>query len=155
MSASVVAKISYAGILRQIVLGDNTPTWATFEAQIRQAHNIPAGAPIAVTYIDSDNDVIVIDTDAEIGDLLRQVRAEGVRSLKFHVAPRDPDTASYIVVGQQTPQATAAQSNDGERGITPTSEPTAMDITPPAPETTEPTAEQQADSTYTPIYPDV
>ncbi|KAJ3034121.1 hypothetical protein HDV00_005442 [Rhizophlyctis rosea] len=105
------AKVSYAGIIRQFRLENDIKTWVGFEAQVRRVHSIPPTFTILVSYKDEDGDNITIDTDAELADLLRQSNG---RTIKFHVALRDPDAASFVVVGDQV-QAMSVDEREGSR----------------------------------------
>ncbi|KAJ3050524.1 hypothetical protein HK097_008525, partial [Rhizophlyctis rosea] len=94
---SILAKIAYANILRQVRL-DDTINWPAFEAQVRRAHNIPSHVAVIVTYKDEEGDVIAIDTTEELAEVTQAAVREGKKSLRFTVGVREDDGREFVVV---------------------------------------------------------
>ncbi|KAJ1548560.1 hypothetical protein HK096_001699, partial [Nowakowskiella sp. JEL0078] len=46
-------------------------SWHAFELNIRAVHNIPAAASLLVRYVDSEGDLITLDTDLELSEAIR------------------------------------------------------------------------------------
>ncbi|RKO94217.1 hypothetical protein BDK51DRAFT_41283 [Blyttiomyces helicus] len=103
MSAKVVAKVSFNGTLRRIVINDTHIEWDAFleqvggnglrlfVASIRKVHSFPVSIPVSVTHLDSDGDSILVDSTEELFEIVDSA----IGTLRFDVVPavRDDNAA--------------------------------------------------------------
>ncbi|KAJ3392534.1 hypothetical protein HDU84_004019 [Entophlyctis sp. JEL0112] len=65
--ATTSVKIAYAGSLRNVTLSSEEQTsWIAFQSKCRAVFSIPESTQITATYVDSDSDTIVFDSDSEL-----------------------------------------------------------------------------------------
>ncbi|KAJ3032969.1 hypothetical protein HDV00_006878 [Rhizophlyctis rosea] len=91
----VVFKVAYGpSLLRRFVLEDPADLkWHKFEKKICTLHSTPP--PIRVSYTDEDGDEIVLDSDAELADLVAEVQNGRTSSIRLRVNKVDTPSPSH------------------------------------------------------------
>ncbi|KAJ3082148.1 hypothetical protein HDU99_003522 [Rhizoclosmatium hyalinum] len=75
-----------SGDIRKCELTENhQSSWAALEQELKTLHGI--SGPITVHYLDEDNDLIMIDSDAELTTLLKWVIHTKATTIKMTVTP--------------------------------------------------------------------
>ncbi|CAM6092724.1 unnamed protein product [Calypogeia fissa] len=82
-----ILKIKYENNLRRLTLQKNeieseSFTFAHLESRIRELFQLPAAAPLAVTYTDEENDVVTMGNDQDLKDALVE---QALNPLRIHV----------------------------------------------------------------------
>lgn len=69
---------------------DTPPPFSTLEKLARKFFLVADDAPLKMTYVDDEGDVVTISSDDELADAFAQARAAALVSLKLSVAPAVP-----------------------------------------------------------------
>ena len=69
-----VFKVSNQMVTRRFTMPTKRPTWAELESKVREIFSIPSSVTPGLTYLDNDDDVITLSSQAELEDYYKQIK---------------------------------------------------------------------------------
>ncbi|KAI8620835.1 hypothetical protein BC830DRAFT_1077523 [Chytriomyces sp. MP71] len=103
LSGTTQVKIQFAETLRNVSLtSEEQAGWSAFLARVRTSFTMDETADLIVSYMDSEGDVITLDSDQELSDLLKY--RDTSKALKFNVVHKTSRLAEDKRKSKATPE---------------------------------------------------